>query len=33
VPLERNVYQRIKDDIFELRMPPGQRYSEQGLGG
>jgi DNA-binding GntR family transcriptional regulator len=30
-PLERDVYQRIKDDIFEFRMPPGQRYSEQGL--
>jgi DNA-binding GntR family transcriptional regulator len=30
-PLERNVYERIKDDIFEFRMPPGQRYSEQGL--
>jgi DNA-binding GntR family transcriptional regulator len=30
-PLERDVYQRIKDDIFEFRMPPGQRYSEQVL--
>ncbi len=30
-PLERDVYQRIKDDIFEFRMPPGQRYSEQAL--
>jgi len=30
-PLEQDVYQRIKDDIFEFRMPPGQRYSEQGL--
>jgi DNA-binding GntR family transcriptional regulator len=30
-PLERDVYQRIKDDIFEFRMPPGERYSEQAL--
>ncbi len=30
-PLERDVYQRIKDDIFDFRMPPGQRYSEQWL--
>jgi DNA-binding GntR family transcriptional regulator len=30
-PLQRDVYERIKDDIFEFRMPPGQRYSEQGL--
>jgi DNA-binding GntR family transcriptional regulator len=30
-PLERDVYQRLKDDIFEFRMPPGQRYSEQAL--
>jgi DNA-binding GntR family transcriptional regulator len=30
-PLERDAYQRIKDDIFEFRMPPGQRYSEQAL--
>jgi DNA-binding GntR family transcriptional regulator len=30
-PLERDVYQRIKEDIFEFRMPPGQRYSEQAL--
>jgi DNA-binding GntR family transcriptional regulator len=29
--LERDVYQRIKDDVFEFRMPPGQRYSEQAL--
>lgn len=24
-----DAYERIKEDIFELRMPPGQRYSEQ----
>jgi len=29
--LAQDVYQRLKDDIFEFRMPPGQRYSEQGL--
>jgi DNA-binding GntR family transcriptional regulator len=29
--LAENLYQRIKDDIFEFRMPPGQRYSEQLL--
>jgi DNA-binding GntR family transcriptional regulator len=29
--LAQDVYQRIKDDIFEFRMPPGQRYSEQLL--
>jgi DNA-binding GntR family transcriptional regulator len=29
--LGQDVYQRIKDDIFEFRMPPGQRYSEQVL--
>jgi len=29
--LGQDVYQRIKDDIFEFRMPPGQRYSEQSL--
>lgn len=29
--LAQEVYERIKDDIFEFRMPPGQRYSEQGL--
>jgi DNA-binding GntR family transcriptional regulator len=29
--LAQDVYQRIKDDIFEFRMPPGQRYSEQVL--
>jgi DNA-binding GntR family transcriptional regulator len=30
-PLTADVHQRIKDDIFEFRMPPGQRYSEQAL--
>jgi DNA-binding GntR family transcriptional regulator len=30
-PVERGVYERIKDDIFEFRMPPGQRYAEQAL--
>jgi len=29
--LAEDVYQRIKDDIFEFRMPPGERYSEQAL--
>jgi DNA-binding GntR family transcriptional regulator len=29
--LGRAVYDRIKDEIFEFRMPPGQRYSEQEL--
>jgi DNA-binding GntR family transcriptional regulator len=29
--LAQNVYQRLKDNIFEFRMPPGQRYSEQVL--
>lgn len=29
--LADDVYQRIKEDIFEFRMPPGQRYSEQAL--
>jgi DNA-binding GntR family transcriptional regulator len=29
--LARDVYRRLKDDIFEFRMPPGQRYSEQEL--
>jgi DNA-binding GntR family transcriptional regulator len=29
--LAEDVYRRIKDDIFEFRMPPGQRYSEQVL--
>jgi DNA-binding GntR family transcriptional regulator len=29
--LADGVYQRIKDDIFEFRMPPGERYSEQAL--
>lgn len=29
--LAEDLYQRIKDDIFEFRMPPGQRYSEQAL--
>jgi DNA-binding GntR family transcriptional regulator len=29
--LAQSVYQRLKDNIFELRMPPGQRYSEQVL--
>jgi DNA-binding GntR family transcriptional regulator len=30
-PLLQEVYARIKDDIFEFRMPPGQRYSEHEL--
>lgn len=29
--LGRAVYDRIKEDIFEFRMLPGQRYSEQEL--
>ena len=29
--LADEVYRRLKDDIFEFRMPPGQRYSEQEL--
>lgn len=29
--LAQSVYERIKDDIFEFRMTPGQRYSEQEL--
>jgi DNA-binding GntR family transcriptional regulator len=29
--LAQSVYDRIKDDIFEFRMAPGQRYSEQEL--
>ncbi len=29
--LAQAVYDRIKDDIFEFRMAPGQRYSEQEL--
>jgi len=29
--LAQTVYERIKDDIFEFRMAPGQRYSEQAL--
>jgi DNA-binding GntR family transcriptional regulator len=29
--LAQDVYRRLKDDIFEFRMPPGQRYSEQAL--
>ncbi len=29
--LAQEAYERIKDDIFEFRMPPGQRYSEQQL--
>jgi DNA-binding GntR family transcriptional regulator len=29
--LGQDVYQRIKEEIFEFRMPPGQRYSEQSL--
>ena len=29
--LAQSVYERIKDDIFEFRMAPGQRYSEQEL--
>lgn len=29
--LGQAVYERIKDDIFEFRMAPGQRYSEQEL--
>lgn len=30
-PVLQEVYYRIKDDIFEFRMPPGQRYSEHEL--
>lgn len=29
--LGQSVYERLKDDIFEFRMAPGQRYSEQEL--
>jgi DNA-binding GntR family transcriptional regulator len=29
--LAQTVYEQIKDDIFEFRMAPGQRYSEQEL--
>jgi DNA-binding GntR family transcriptional regulator len=29
--LAQAVYERIKDDIFEFRMAPGQRYAEQEL--
>jgi len=29
--LARTVYDRLKDDIFEFRMAPGRRYSEQEL--
>jgi DNA-binding GntR family transcriptional regulator len=29
--LAQDVYQRLKDDIFEFRMSPGQRYSEHEL--
>ena len=29
--LGQAVYERIKEDIFEFRMAPGQRYSEQEL--
>jgi DNA-binding GntR family transcriptional regulator len=29
--LAQTVYERIKDDIFEFRMAPGQRYSEHEL--
>jgi DNA-binding GntR family transcriptional regulator len=29
--LAQNAYDRIKEDIFEFRMAPGQRYSEQQL--
>jgi len=29
--LAEDVYRRLKDDIFEFRMPPGQRYCEQEL--
>ena len=36
VPMEKatlaqTVYERIKDELFEFRMAPGQRYSEQEL--
>lgn len=27
----QSVYERIKDDVFEFRMAPGERYSEQEL--
>jgi DNA-binding GntR family transcriptional regulator len=29
--LSKNVYARLKQSIFDFRMPPGQRYSEQEL--
>jgi DNA-binding GntR family transcriptional regulator len=30
-PLVQDVYERLKEDIFEFRMPAGHRYSEQAL--
>ena len=30
-PVTQSVYDRIKEDLFEFRMAPGQRYSEQEL--
>jgi DNA-binding GntR family transcriptional regulator len=29
--LAQDTYERVKEDIFDFRMPPGQRYSEQSL--
>jgi DNA-binding GntR family transcriptional regulator len=31
ITLGQSAYDRLKDDIFEFRMAPGQRYSEQEL--
>jgi DNA-binding GntR family transcriptional regulator len=30
-PLVQDVYQRLKEEIFEFRMPAGHRYAEQAL--
>jgi DNA-binding GntR family transcriptional regulator len=31
LPLVQDVYERLKEEIFEFRMPAGHRYAEQGL--
>ncbi len=31
IPLVQDVYERLKEDIFEFRMPAGHRYAEQAL--
>ena len=30
-PLVQDVYERLKEEIFEFRMPAGHRYAEQTL--